>query len=113
MSLGIPLSQLISSNVCPLTSGIPSLDKALDNGFYRRSIYEIFGVPGIGKTQLGKSLVNNMLKDQKDENILWIDTNKTVNMRDQQWISDTDGEDGVCGNAVSYTHLTLPTTSRV
>ncbi|KAK5959002.1 putative DNA-dependent ATPase RAD55 PWA37_003679 [Arxiozyma heterogenica] len=98
MSLGIPLSQLISSNARPLTSGIPSLDKALDNGFYRRSIYEIFGVPGIGKTQLGKSLVNNMLKNQKDENILWIDTNKTVNMRDQQWISATDGEDDVCGN---------------
>lgn len=98
MSLGIPLSQLINSNICPLTSGISSLDKALDNGFYRRSIYEIFGVPGIGKTQLGKQLVNNMLKDRKDEKILWIDTNKTVNMGDQNWTTATDDDGGVFGN---------------
>lgn len=99
MSLGIPLSQLINSNICPLTSGISSLDKALDNGFYRRSIYEIFGVPGIGKTQLAKQLVNNMLKmDEKDENILWIDTNKTVNMRDQEWINNTSNDNDVSKN---------------
>lgn len=88
MSLGVPLSQLLSSNPCPLASGIEPLDKALHDGFYKRSIYEIFGVPGIGKTQLAKQLVTNMNKEQPQENVLWIDTNKTVNMSDQEWFDD-------------------------
>lgn len=91
MSLGVPLSQLLNSNTCPLTSGIKSLDKALHDGFYKRSIYEIFGVPGIGKTQLAKQLVTNMNKEQPQENVLWIDTNKTVNMSDQQWFTNNKG----------------------
>ncbi|CAL9728715.1 DNA repair protein Rad55p [Monosporozyma unispora] len=88
MSLGVPLSQLLSSNPRPLTSGIETLDNALDDGFYKRSIYEIFGVPGIGKTQLAKQLVTNMIKGQPQENILWIDTNKIVNMSDQEWFNE-------------------------
>ncbi|CAI4334030.1 CNT_collapsed_G0009650.mRNA.1.CDS.1 [Saccharomyces cerevisiae] len=79
MSLGIPLSQLIVESPKPLSSGITGLDEILNLGFQARSIYEIFGPPGIGKTNFGIQLVCNSLEDIQqseinDDKILWIET---------------------------------------
>lgn len=79
MSLGIPLSQLIVESPKPLSSGITGLDEILNLGFQARSIYEIFGPPGIGKTNFGIQLVCNALEDIQqseinDDKILWIET---------------------------------------
>ena len=79
MSLGIPLSQLIVESPKPLSSGITGLDEILNLGFQARSIYEIFGPPGIGKTNFGIQLVCNSLEgiqqsEINDDKILWIET---------------------------------------
>lgn len=74
MSFGIPLSQLIDNKPDPLHTGIPDLDKLLGNGLQSGSIYEIFGLPGIGKTTFGIELTVNALKRKSDDNILWIET---------------------------------------
>ncbi|MCQ5086636.1 hypothetical protein NE685_12850, partial [Cutibacterium acnes] len=58
-----PLSQLIVESPKPLSSGITGLDEILNLGFQARSIYEIFGPPGIGKTNFGIQLVFNALED--------------------------------------------------
>lgn len=81
MSVGISLSQLIVDNPDPLLSGIEELDQSLDYGFQARSIYEVYGPPGIGKSKMGLQLVRNATANQKrDENskILWIETYKTL-----------------------------------
>ncbi|CAI1820451.1 hypothetical protein SEUBUCD646_0B02060 [Saccharomyces eubayanus] len=78
MSFGIPLSQLIIESPKPLSSGITGLDEILSLGFQARSIYEIFGPPGIGKTNFGIQLVSRSLENMKpleknDDKILWIE----------------------------------------
>ncbi|CCE61291.1 hypothetical protein TPHA_0A02090 [Tetrapisispora phaffii CBS 4417] len=82
MSFGVSLSQLISSaNNSIIKSGIDKLDEYLGGSFQNRSIYEIYGPPGIGKTRLGVQIVNNFLRSNhsnKGSNVLWIDTNKTI-----------------------------------
>ncbi|QHS72293.1 putative DNA-dependent ATPase RAD55 [Saccharomyces paradoxus] len=79
MSFGIPLSQLIVESPKPLSSGITGLDEILNLGFQARSIYEIFGPPGIGKTNFGIQLVCNSLENMQqsemnEDKILWIET---------------------------------------
>lgn len=79
MSFGIPLSQLIVESPKPLSSGITGLDEILNLGFQARSIYEIFGPPGIGKTNFGIQLVSNSLENMQqsemnEDKILWIET---------------------------------------
>lgn len=79
MSFGIPLSQLIVESPKPLSSGITGLDEILSLGFQARSIYEIFGPPGIGKTNFGVQLVSRSLENMKpleknEDKILWIET---------------------------------------
>ncbi|CAI4037961.1 hypothetical protein SMKI_04G2980 [Saccharomyces mikatae IFO 1815] len=79
MSFGIPLSQLIVESPKPLSSGITGLDEMLNLGFQARSIYEVFGPPGIGKTNFGIQLVGNSLEniqpsDMNDDKVLWIET---------------------------------------
>ena len=79
MSFGIPLSQLIVESPKPLRSGITGLDEILSLGFQARSIYEIFGPPGIGKTNFGVQLVSRSLENMKpleknEDKILWIET---------------------------------------
>ncbi|CAI4056559.1 hypothetical protein SUVZ_02G2050 [Saccharomyces uvarum] len=78
MSFGIPLSQLIVESPKPLSSGITGLDEILSLGFQARSIYEIFGPPGIGKTNFGVQLVSRSLEKMKpletnEDKILWIE----------------------------------------
>ncbi|EHN03179.1 Rad55p [Saccharomyces cerevisiae x Saccharomyces kudriavzevii VIN7] len=78
MSFGIPLSQLIVDSPKPLSSGITGLDEILNLGFQARSIYEIFGPPGIGKTNFGLQLVSKLLEamqqsEANDDRILWIE----------------------------------------
>ncbi|EJS44280.1 rad55p [Saccharomyces arboricola H-6] len=78
MSFGIPLSQLIVENPEPISSGITRLDEILNLGFQARSIYEIFGPPGIGKTNFGIQLVSKSLENMRqsksnDDKILWIE----------------------------------------
>lgn len=75
MSVGISLSQFISDNPDPLSSGIPELDQALNNGFQTRSIYEVYGPPGIGKTRFGLQLLEHT--DPRDR-LLWIETFKPM-----------------------------------
>ncbi|SCU99769.1 LANO_0F03554g1_1 [Lachancea nothofagi CBS 11611] len=77
MSLGISLSQLIVENPEPLFSGHEALDEAL-GGFQPRSIYEVFGPPGIGKIDFGIKLVENALVDQLAT--LWIDAHQTTRL---------------------------------
>lgn len=82
MSVGISLSQLIVESPDPLLSGIEELDHSLDYGFQARSIYEVYGPPGIGKTKMGLQLVQNATaaNQKRDENskVLWIETHKTL-----------------------------------
>ncbi|EDO18444.1 hypothetical protein Kpol_1032p38 [Vanderwaltozyma polyspora DSM 70294] len=80
MSLGISLSQLISSKIEPIKSGIEELDECLEDGFQSRSIYEIYGPPGIGKTRLGLQVMSNFVNDKSraDEKVLWIETYNTL-----------------------------------
>ncbi|CCK69938.1 putative DNA-dependent ATPase RAD55 KNAG_0D01870 [Huiozyma naganishii CBS 8797] len=78
--VGVLLSQLITDDKnLPLKSGIPSLDEHLNGGFARRSIYEIFGPPGIGKTLFGIQLINVNFH-AGGEKVLWIDCNKASPM---------------------------------
>ncbi|KAL2711265.1 p-loop NTPase superfamily [Kluyveromyces marxianus] len=71
MSLGVPLSQIIQGRSERVRSGIKGLDAALNDGFQPQSIYEVYGVPGIGKTKLGVQLMNENCEKTK---CLWIDT---------------------------------------
>lgn len=73
MSVGISLSQLLVDNPEPLSSGIEALDECLGDGFQARSIYEIYGPPGVGKTRLGLQLV-----ERTQGNALWIETFKPM-----------------------------------
>ncbi|AMD22222.1 HGL118Wp [Eremothecium sinecaudum] len=72
MSLGITLSQLVQESSEPLATGIPMLDEAICGGLQPRSIYEIFGPPGVGKTHLGLQIIRN----NSDKRTLLIDTHK-------------------------------------
>ncbi|CCF57258.1 hypothetical protein KAFR_0C02650 [Kazachstania africana CBS 2517] len=74
MSLGISLSQLITDNPQPLSSGVSALDDALNKGFHSRSIYEIYGPPGVGKTKMGIQLVQNATTGNSERKVLWIET---------------------------------------
>lgn len=56
-----------------LTSGILSLDKLLDGGFYSNQIYEICGASSAGKTQLCLSIATNVALD-KNFIVHYIDT---------------------------------------
>ncbi|CCC68504.1 hypothetical protein NCAS_0B04200 [Naumovozyma castellii] len=79
MSFGISLSQLIVDNPEPLLSGISELDESLNVGFQSRSIYEIYGPPGIGKTKFGIQLVNNGLsRNSGQDHVLWIETHRCI-----------------------------------
>ncbi|CCD22519.1 putative DNA-dependent ATPase RAD55 NDAI_0A03620 [Naumovozyma dairenensis CBS 421] len=87
MSMGISLSQFIVEKQLPLSSGISGLDDLLNGGFQRRSIYEIFGTPGIGKTRFGIQLVDNFLssdddningQDNGEKSVLWIETHRPI-----------------------------------
>lgn len=75
--MGISLSQLLVENPKPALSGIKELDDTLD-GFQTRSIYEVFGPPGIGKTKLGLQILKNELK--RENPCLWIDTHKAAQL---------------------------------
>lgn len=87
MPLGISLSQLIQENRSPFKTGIDCLDDALNGGFQTRSIYEIYGPPGVGKTTLGTQIVRRMMDVNEggalfggdsnysnDNNVLWVQT---------------------------------------
>ena len=80
MSFGISLSQLISSNITPIKSGIDELDLCLEDGFQSRSIYEIYGPPGVGKTKLGLQITTNFIRDESNasDKLLWIETYKSI-----------------------------------
>lgn len=75
MSIGVSLSQLISESPQPLLTGIPELDKALNHGLQARSIYEVYGPPGIGKTRFGLQLTESTAEHAK---VLWIETFKPM-----------------------------------
>lgn len=71
--MGISLSQLLLDNPEPFSSGIEALDECLGDGFQPRSIYEIYGPPGVGKTRLGLQVV-----ERAKGNALWIETYKPM-----------------------------------
>ncbi|CCH59622.1 hypothetical protein TBLA_0B08060 [Henningerozyma blattae CBS 6284] len=77
MSFGVSLSQLITNNK-PISTGIPILDEQLDSGFQQRSIYEIYGPPGVGKRLLGQQIIENA---NDGDRILWIDTYNTIDFK--------------------------------
>ncbi|CEP63056.1 putative DNA-dependent ATPase RAD55 LALA0_S07e01420g [Lachancea lanzarotensis] len=70
MSLGVSLSQLIVEQPNPLLSGYEALDQVL-NGFQPKCIYEVFGLPGMGKVEFGINLAKRAL--QINRSTLWID----------------------------------------
>ncbi|AET40286.1 putative DNA-dependent ATPase RAD55 Ecym_5546 [Eremothecium cymbalariae DBVPG len=74
MSLGVSLSQLVEESLDHLTTGIPELDEALSGGLQSRSIYEVYGPPGIGKTHFGLQLIH----ENNSKCILVIDGHKTT-----------------------------------
>lgn len=97
MSVGISLSQLLVDNPEPLSSGIEALDECLGDGFQPRSIYEIYGPPGVGKTRLGLQLVE---KSQGD--VLWIETFKPMPFGQ---LSDTARETCMRSRCTKFTQL--------
>ncbi|AAS54627.1 AGR137Wp [Eremothecium gossypii ATCC 10895] len=72
MSVGVSLSQLLQEGAEPLTTGIPQLDDALGAGLDPRSIYEVFGPPGIGKTLFGLQVI----RCNRGKRVLVVDTHK-------------------------------------
>ncbi|KAG0667101.1 hypothetical protein C6P45_005514 [Maudiozyma exigua] len=74
MSFGVPLSQLIVEKPKPLHTGYPELDTILGGGLQSSNIYEIFGPPGIGKTQFGIELAIKSHERNAEDAILWIET---------------------------------------
>ncbi|AGO13995.1 AaceriAGR137Wp [[Ashbya] aceris (nom. inval.)] len=72
MSVGVSLSQLLHEGAEPLTTGVPQLDDALGGGLDPRSIYEVFGPPGIGKTLFGLQVV----RCNRGKRVLVVDTHK-------------------------------------
>lgn len=82
MSIGIPLSQLISDKPKSISSGYTRLDKEIDGGFQKKNIYEIYGVPGINRTRMGLNICRNFNLNNPDEKILWIDVHNKVNISD-------------------------------
>ncbi|XDT05990.1 RecA family profile 1 [Nakaseomyces glabratus] len=74
MSFGVPLSQLIVNAPKPISTGLTALDNELDGGFRYKSSYEIYGIPGIGKTWLASETVKTYLQENDDGKVLWITT---------------------------------------
>lgn len=74
MPLGISLSQLIQVSENLIYTAIPELDEAMSGGLRIRSIYEIFGPPGVGKTKLGLHII----RENQQKRILWIETHKVT-----------------------------------
>lgn len=82
MSIGIPLSQIISDKPKSIGSGYSNLDKELNGGFQKKNIYEIYGVPGINKTSMGLTICRNFNTNNPNEKILWIDVHGKVNINE-------------------------------
>lgn len=73
MPVGITLSQLIAESPEPLASGVEPLDEALGGGFQPRSLYELVGPPGTGRTRLALQLV-----ERTKASTLWIEAFKPL-----------------------------------
>jgi len=64
-------------NVVKITTGSASFDKLMGGGFESGAITECFGEYGSGKTQIGHLLAVNMIKQNPDAIVVYIDTEST------------------------------------
>lgn len=60
-----------------ISTGSKAFDKILDGGVKSGAITEVYGQFGSGKTQLGHQLTVNVLKDNPDGVVVYIDTENT------------------------------------
>ena len=63
---------LLQMQKMPITNSCKSIDNLIGGGVYSKAIYEVCGLPGLGKTQWCMQLSVNCIKNQ--HKVLYIDT---------------------------------------
>ena len=91
-------SQPGDGNNLSIPTGIRDLDQMLRGGFKTGFIYEIFGLPGTGKTQLALTLASQcVLSKFKQSNVVYMDTKndfkieRLVEILRERHVSDAGG----------------------
>ncbi len=64
-------------NICKISTGSQNFDALMAGGFETGAITECFGEYGSGKTQIGHLLAVNVLKEDPDAHVIYIDTENT------------------------------------
>ena len=62
-----------------LSTGCKSSDQLLDGGLFTQELTEIFGPPGVGKTQFALTAVSNVVS-QTAHNVVYLDTTGSFNV---------------------------------
>ena len=83
-----------------IQTGIPDLDQLVRGGFQTGFTYEVFGLPGVGKTQLALTLASQCLQSSmRQSNVVYLDTKNDFRierlveiLRERQSNSSGDGD---------------------
>ncbi|KAJ7108706.1 hypothetical protein C8R44DRAFT_803399 [Mycena epipterygia] len=107
-SRGFPLTQsasvVASSSTRRITTKCGPIDKLLGGGLPRRHVLEISGPPGTPKGTIAVGIVKSFLKDNADEEVLFLDTQ---NMTTASALRQAIGADAA-GRAYHHVLHTLP-----